>query len=280
MGLFSRPISHRYAKAIVTGASSGIGAAIVDRLLAEGVEVWGTARDLARLPARPRFHAIKLDLADGDAAEHTLRNILQRAGDGGIDLLVNNAGYGVFAPVDGVSFDTWSRQLDAMLTQTIRLALVALGPMRERRRGAIVNVTSLAVEFPIPGMSGYNTAKAGLSAWTTSLAYELAGSGVSAIDLRPGDIRTPFNTGVLHAPTGLSREHPRWAPVWRRFEALHEAAPAPDIVARDLLRALRRGRSGVVRSGSFFQAVLAPLLARLGTLRFNRSTQARYFDLR
>lgn len=272
-------------RAFVTGATGGIGAAIADRLLAEGYEVWATARDAARLTPRPRLHPVTLDLADGAAAERAFLAAQNEAG-GAFDLLVNNAGYGVFGPVESQPFVTWAAQLDALLTQTLRLALLALPAMRARRRGAIVNVSSLAVEFPIPGMSGYNAAKAGLSAWTASLAYELAGSGVIALDLRPGDIRTPFNTAVVQAPAAAPAasaappDASRWAAVWRRFEALHAAAPGPELVAEDLVRALRRGRSGVVRSGSFFQARLAPLLTRLGTERFKHATQARYFDLR
>lgn len=265
-------------RVFLTGASSGIGAAIADRLLADGAEVWGSARDTARLRPRPGFHPVALDLADGPAAERAFLAAQAEAG-GAFDVLINNAGYGVFAPVESVPFDAWAAQLDAMLTQTARLCLLALPAMRSRRSGAIVNITSLAVEFPIPGMSGYNAAKAGLSAWTLSLAYELADTGVIAIDLRPGDIRTPFNTAVQRPPEGAISDA-RWARVWRRFEAMHDVAPGPERVAEDLARALRRGRSGVVRSGSFFQARLAPLLARIGSERLRRAIQARYFDLR
>lgn len=276
----------RYPRAFVTGASSGLGAAFAERLVADGVEVWGTARDAARLGAgaaggggRGKFHAVALDLADGDAAERAFLAAQAEAG-GGFDLLVNNAGYGVFAPVEGQPFAVWAAQLDGMLAQTVRLALLALPAMRARGRGVIVNVSSLAVEFPIPGMSAYNAAKAGLSAWSASLAYELEGSGVAVIDFRPGDFRTPFNTAVVQTPGADAPREERWARVWRRFEHMHDIAPTVDVAADDLAKALRRGRSGVVRTGSFFQARLAPLLARLGSERVRRAVQARYFDLR
>jgi uncharacterized protein len=272
-------LASRYPRAFVTGASSGLGAAFVARLLAEGVEVWGTARDAARLPVCAGFHPVILDLADGDTAARVFAAAQAEAG-GSFDLLINNAGYGVFAPVQAHPFAVWAAQLDAMLTQTIRLAHLALPAMRARGHGAIVNVTSLAVEFPIPGMSGYNAAKAGLSAWSLSLAYELKATGVCVIDFRPGDFRTPFNTAVVQ-PTGLSEtEQTRWDRVWRRFEAMHDAAPLVEVAAVDLVRALQRGRSGVVRTGSFFQAKIAPLLARFSSERLSRAIQARYFDLR
>jgi short-subunit dehydrogenase len=284
MGNQTGDLGARYPRAFVTGASSGLGAAFAERLLMEGVEVWGTARDAARLGelvkrGEGKFHAVALNLSDGDTVERAFLSAQAEAG-GGFDLLVNNAGYGVFAPVEAQPFAVWAEQLDGMLTQTVRLALLALPAMRASGRGAIVNVSSLAVEFPIPGMSGYNAAKAGLSAWSASLAYELAGSGVAVIDFRPGDFRTPFNTAVVQAPGADAPREERWARVWRRFEQMHEIAPTVEVAAGDLAKALRRGRSGVVRTGSFFQARLAPFVARLGSERLRRAVQARYFDLR
>lgn len=270
------PLSPR--RAFVTGAGGGIGSAIVERLLADGCEVWGTARDPGRLPRRTGLHPVALDLADGSTAQNAFLSAQAEAG-GAFDLLVNNAGYGVFGPVESQPFSVWAAQLDTLLAQTIRLTLLALPSMRARRCGAIVNISSLAVEFPIPGMSAYNAAKAGLSAWTQSLAYELENSGVIAIDLRPGDIRTPFNTAVVQ-PSVSPAANDRWTRVWRRFDALHASAPGPERVAEDLVRALRRNRSGLVRSGSFFQARLSPLLARLGSARLRHAVQARYFRLR
>jgi len=263
--------------ALVTGASAGIGAAIAARLLAEGYEVWGSARDTTRLVAKPGFHPLALDLHDGDGVGRAFLTAQREAG-GAFDVVVNNAGYGLFGPVESAPFERWAAQLDAMLAQTIRLSLLALPALRTRRRGAIVNVTSMAVEFPIPGMSGYNAAKAGLSAWTQSQAYELVGSGVLAIDLRPGDIRTSFNAVLVSAVEPAAEG--RWARVRRRFDHMHAVAPHPEQVATDLWCALRRGRSGVVRSGSFFQVRLAPLIARLGSDRLRHAVQARYFDLR
>ncbi|EIP97813.1 short-chain dehydrogenase of unknown substrate specificity [Opitutaceae bacterium TAV1] len=270
---------HRHA--LITGASSGLGRAFAEMLLAEGLTVHGTARDPARLAdlaaAHPgTFHPLALDLADPASIAAAWQTA--NAAAPGIDLLINNAGYGVFAESASIDFAPWRTQLDSLLTNTLSLAHAALRDMLERRPaadGAIVNISSLAAEFPIPGMSGYNAAKAGLSAWTESLAWELRGTGVRVIDFRPGDFRTPFNQAAA-LPADLS---PAWQRVWRRFEAMHAAAPLPAVAVRDLRRALLRRRSGMVRSGSFFQARLAPLLARLGWWRIRHAIQARYFDL-
>ncbi len=271
-------LADRYPTALVTGASAGLGRAFADMLLGEGVRVWGTARNPARLPGRAGLTPVALDLADHAAVEHAFRTADTAAG--GLALVINNAGYGMFGPFVERDFADWRRQCDAMLTQTLHLSHLALRGMLARRRGALVNVSSLAAEFPLPFMSGYNAIKAGLSAFSESLMVEVAGTDVIVIDFRPGDYRTGFNQ-TMHATSGIP---PSTSPAlvsrlqraWSVLEANLRTAPAPERAAADLRRALRRGRSGTVRSGAFFQAKLAPLLARLAPLGLRRAVLARY----
>jgi len=279
----SGQLASRYAHAFVTGASAGLGRAFVEMLLAEGVRVWGTARDVGRLtelamryPAT--FTAVALDLGEPEAAEAAFLRAANSAG-GSFDLLVNNAGYGVFGEFAETDFARWQAQLDQMLLATMRLAHVALRGMRQRGRGCIVNVASLATDFPLPFMSGYNVAKAGLSALSESLIFETRGSGVSVVDFRPGDYRTDFNQAMSTASSAANLSHPKARRAWRALERNLDAAPPPSRAAGDLRRVLLRGRSGTVRSGGFFQAKLAPLLARLVPASVTRAAAARYFDL-
>ncbi|MEY4488360.1 MAG: hypothetical protein RIQ79_868 [Verrucomicrobiota bacterium] len=274
----ARSLASRYPTAFVTGVSAGLGRAFAEALLAEGVRVWGTARDTARLAplaAHPGFTAVALDLADGDGAEAAYAHASAEAG--GFALIINNAGYGVFADAARADAALWHRQLEEMLQSTLRLARLGLRDTQARGSGAIVNISSLAVEFPLPYMSGYNVAKAGLSAWSESIAYEVRGTGVAIIDFRPGDFRTDFNRV---ATRGAGADEPRLDRVWRRLGHNLDVAPPPARAVADLLRALRRGRSGVVRTGSFFQARVAPALARIAPWSWKLAVQARYFDLR
>ncbi len=273
-------VSDLYPTAFVTGASAGLGRAFSAMLLAEGVRVWGTARDpsrLASLAANPAFTAVGLDLADAAAAGSALDHAAVAAG-GAFDLVVQNAGYGAFGEFTATDFAVWQAQLEAMLLTTARLSQTALRGMRAKDRGCLVHVASLAVEFPLPFMSGYNMAKAGLSALSESLIFETRGTGVTVIDFRPGDYRTAFNQ-AMQTTTAAPAADPRLARAWLALESNLEAAPLPVRAAADLRRALRRRRSGVVRSGSFFQARLAPLLARLAPASLVRATTARYFGL-
>jgi short-subunit dehydrogenase len=265
--------------ALVTGASAGLGRAFTEMLLAEGVRVWGTARDAARLAplaSHPNFTAVVLDLQDGKAAEAAFARAEAMAGAVGFDLVINNAGYGVFAGALEADAEVWHAQLEGMLQTTLRLGRLALRGMRARGRGCVVNVSSLAVEFPLPYMSGYNVAKAGLSAWSESLLYELVGTGVRVIDLRPGDFCTDFNRVATQGPGG---DAPAAARVWTCLGKNLDEAPKPALAVADLRRALLARRCGVVRTGSFFQAVIAPFLARFFPWTWRHAVQKKFFNL-
>lgn len=267
---------------MVTGASTGLGLAFVEMLLAEGLAVWGTSRDPARLGARENFHPLALELGDAGEAVRVFREAELAAG--GFDLVVNNAGFGAFGAFAATNFSVWEEQLRVMLVNTARLSHEALRGMLIRRRGALVNISSIAGEFGLPYQAAYNTAKAGLSALSESLVYELRGTGVCVIDFRPGDYRTDFEASVRRPPQDAAlpadpANADRMTRVWRTFAAMMRSGPAPAHAAESLRRALLRGRSTTVRSGRFFQAALGPFLARFGSLALRRRVQEKYFGL-
>lgn len=271
-------VSELYRTAFVTGASTGLGQAFTEMLLADGVRVWGTSRDALRLAALAQrfpntFTPVTLDLRDGTAAEATFRRFDASAK---FDLAINNAGYGVFGSFVGTEFSHWQEQMEVMLVNTARLSHAAMGEMLSKDYGALVNISSLAAEFPLPFQSAYNVAKAGLTALSESLMIEAAGTGVVVLDVRPGDYRTDFETSVRRPnnkpPARVSR-------AWTAFEAMMRTGPQPAHAAAALRRALLTRKSGTVRTGRFFQAVLGPFLARFGSLPLRRRVQARYYDV-
>lgn len=272
-------LSSRYRTAFITGASTGLGLAFAEMLLREGVKVWGTARDPGRLPARAGFSPVRLDLADGERAEAAFREAERAAG--GFDLVVNNAGFGVFGAYAPTEFEVWEEQFRVMFINTARLSHLALRGMFLRKRGALVNISSIAGEFSLPYQPAYNAVKAGLSALSESLMYEVKGTGIIVIDFRPGDYRTDFESSVRR-PDQLALDPlnaGRMARAWTSFGAMMRSGPPPAHAAESLRRALLRGRSGTVRTGRFFQAVLAPFMARLGSLALKRRIQEGYFGL-
>lgn len=266
----------RYRTALVTGAGSGLGAAFTASLLAEGVEVWGTSRHPEMLAARAGFHPLPLDLASDASVDAAW--IAAETGSGGIDLLINNAGASVFGDADQVSADAWERHTRILLLGPVRLALHAWPAMRARGGGAIVQVTSMAAELPVPYLDVYNAGKAALGAFSETLAMHAKGSGVLILDFRPGDYRTAFNDAMRPPQERLQNDR-RARRVWSRLEELRQAAPPPERAAADLARALRRGRSGVVRSGPFFQIHVARWGNRLLPARCMRWLRGLYFRL-
>lgn len=277
-------LSTQYRTAFVTGASTGLGRAFAEMLLAEGVRVWGTARDAARLTEIAARHpgaftAVALELRDGAAAEAAFLTADRAAG--GFDIVINNAGYGVFGDFAGTDFAVWEEQMQVMMINTARLAHAAIGRMRQRavagKRCVLVNISSLAAEFPLPYQSAYNVCKAGLTALNESLMIECAGSNVAILDVRPGDYRTDFEGSVRRPPQAAADA--RMIRAWAAFERMMQSGPAPEHAAQALRRALARGRSGTVRTGRFFQAVIAPFIARFGSLALKRRIQASYFDI-
>lgn len=268
-------LAQRYPKALVTGVTSGLGAAFCDMLLEAGVEVWGTSRDATRVPQRDGLHAVALDLADGASFSHFMKAMAPVFPE--LHLVVNNAGNGIYNRFDCLTPDDIGEQLRVLLHGPIAICHAVATPMLVRGHGAVVNVASLAREFPLPYFSLYNAAKAGLSNVTRSLQTEWADAGVIAIDFQPGDYQTRFNDDAAR-PESMELD-PRLEKAWLELEAHLAQAPKPHQAAEDLKRALLRGRSGTVRSGTFFQATLAPFLARFGSWRLIERCLRRYYGL-
>jgi NAD(P)-dependent dehydrogenase (short-subunit alcohol dehydrogenase family) len=272
------PLNRIHRTALVTGASTGLGLAITEMLLREDVRVWGTSRDKARLAnlaaAYPdTFTPIHLDLCE-DKVDATYRWVDHLAD--GLDLVVNNAGFGVFAEYSVPDFAVWEEQLRVMLLQPARLAYRATRSMRLRGHGAVVNISSLAAEFPLPFQPAYNMAKAGLTALSESLMIEYAETGIVIYDVRPGDYRTDFESSVRRPQPEMND---RMKKAWAAFEKMMRSGPPPEHAAKALHRALLRHRSATLRIGRPFQAIVAPLLARLAPLPLRRHFQASYFDV-
>src|SRR5213593_4444263 len=196
----------------ITGASSGIGLAIAKLLVAEGHEVWGTSRNLERVPKMPRCHPMCLDLTDPLSIEQAFNAALAEAGY--FDVLINNAGAGHFDPAELVPMETITSQFQILVFGQIQLMQLALRHMQARGEGLIINVTSLASRLPVPFMAAYNAAQAALAVFTMSIQLELGDSRVHIIDLQPGDISTEFNQGVIQSAKTDSYYDAKIAKTW------------------------------------------------------------------
>jgi hypothetical protein len=216
--------------ALVTGATTGIGNAFARRLASEGYGLVLVSRDVARLSEvasslRGR-HGVEVEVLAADLSDRgQLERVACRLRDGSrpVDLLVSNAGYGAGKPFLSSDVSEEERMLNVLARAVLVLSRAAAPGMVARGRGTIVTVSSVAGYLP---GGTYAAAKAWATTFSTSLAGELAGTGVTATALCPGYVRTEF-----HARAGMETSHlPGWA--W---------LDADRLVAR-CLADVRRGR--------------------------------------
>ncbi|VEG51514.1 short-chain dehydrogenase/reductase SDR [Mycolicibacterium aurum] len=183
--------------AVVTGASSGIGADLARELAARGQGVTLVARredrlrELAdELSGPVRVEVIACDVADPAARADLLAEVQRRGLT--VDILVNNAGLGTVGPVVDSTPEAEIQQVRVNVEAVIDLSTRAVAQMVPRGRGAILNVGSTAGFQPFPGQSGYAATKAFVRSYTDGLRGELAGTGVTVAALHPGPVRTEF----------------------------------------------------------------------------------------
>jgi NAD(P)-dependent dehydrogenase (short-subunit alcohol dehydrogenase family) len=260
----------------LTGASSGIGRAAAERLAQAGYEVWATARDVTRLPRHPRLHPLALDLEQPASIDAAWRQALAEAGH--IDILVQNAGAGIFGAIEDVTPEEAARQWQVLVEGPLRLLRLAAAHMRPRRAGTIVGVSSLAAEMPLPFATHYSAGKAALSALLGGLEMELKPFGVRVVDLRPGEIRTAFNDRIAPALPAGSAYAPWTAAAWKEALSLMDGAPGPELAARAIQAVIERPRT-VARCGTFFQARLGALGVRLLSRSLLLDSIRRYYRL-
>jgi len=264
-------------KIFVTGASSGIGLAIARLLASEGHEVWGTSRDLRRMPKLPGCHPLQLDLADRQSIEQAFNLALAEAGY--FDVLINNAGAGHFDPAELLPMETIMSQFQILVFGQIELMQLALGHMHTRGEGLIINVTSLASRLPVPFMAAYNAAKAALASFTMSIQLEIGASRVQIVDLQPADIRTEFNERVTRS-AAVERYEAKLAKTWQASERNMKNAPSPDLVARHVLKLITTAQPPPrVTVGDVFQSKIAPVIFRFLPQRIRIWGLKRYYGI-
>src|SRR5947208_1789123 len=212
----------------LTGASSGIGLATARALIAQGHEIWGTSRNLERIPKVPRLHPMRLDLGDPRSVEEAFNLALAEAGH--FDVLINNAGSGHFGPAENLSEKEIASQFQILVFGHLQLLQLALRAMQARGEGLVINVTSLAGRLPVPFMAAYNAAKAAMASFTMSIQLELPDSRVRIVDLQPGDICTDFNDAVTKSDQRGPRYEARLAKTWNTVERNMKKATKPDMI--------------------------------------------------
>ena len=181
--------------ALVTGASRGIGAAIAQELASRGYRVIGTATTDGgaekigqALSAHEGCRGVNLNVTDGAAVDALIDSIVKN--DGGLHVLVNNAGITRDTLAMRMKDDDWDAVIDTNLKAVFRVSRTAIRPMMKQRFGRIINITSVVGASGNPGQANYAAAKAGVAGMTRALARELGSRGITVNCVAPGFIAT------------------------------------------------------------------------------------------
>ncbi len=189
--------------AVVTGASSGIGLAFSKYLADRGARVYGFARgndrlEQAREEVGSAFHPIRCDVREEDQVRSAFDDVVADAG--GLNVLINNAGLGVFGPVDEMASRDWDQQIDTNIRGVFLCTKAVVPEMKKQNEasgfgGHIVNIASIAGRIGNPNLSAYNASKFAVRGFTESTMLELRSDGIKVTGVYPGSIRTSFSSG-------------------------------------------------------------------------------------
>jgi NAD(P)-dependent dehydrogenase (short-subunit alcohol dehydrogenase family) len=251
--------------ALITGCSSGIGRALADAFKSAGYEVWASARkaeDVAALTAAG-FTAVQLDVNDGPALEQLSERINQQRG--GLDVLINNAGYGAMGPLLDGGVPAMQRQFETNVFAIVGVTR-AMFPVLRRARGLVVNIGSVSGVLVTPFAGAYCASKAAVHALSDALRMELAPFGVRVMEVQPGAIASSFAKNAGHEAEQLITEQSPWWPLREGIRARAKASqdkptPASEFAA-GLLKAVQQNKPPrLVRLGNGSRAL--PLMAGL-----------------
>lgn len=173
--------------AIVTGGTSGIGRATALALQADGYTVYELSRRAEGMPDIPHIVA---DITKEETLQSAVAQVM--AAEGRIDLVVNNAGFGISGAIEFTTTEGAKRLFDTLFFGMVRMNRCVIPIMRQQGHGRIVNISSVAAPVPIPFQAYYSAGKSAINAYTMALANELRPFGVTVCAVMPGDIRTGF----------------------------------------------------------------------------------------
>ncbi len=200
--------------AIVTGSSSGIGYETALVLARNGFRTYATMRNLDKAKSlldtakkeKLALYTIKLDVTDERSVNNAIKTIKSDAGR--IDVLVNNAGYGVIGALEDLSMDEIKAQYETNVFGLIRVTQAVLPTMREQKSGIIVNISSIGGKMAMPLSSPYIATKFAVEGLSESIAYDLEKFGIKVVIIEPGAIKTNFDSGMIVAKKNQSPNSP------------------------------------------------------------------------
>jgi NAD(P)-dependent dehydrogenase (short-subunit alcohol dehydrogenase family) len=261
--------------ALVTGASSGMGKSIARRLIEDGYQVYVAARsvdrmqDLAKLGAQP----LRMDVSKDEEIVAGVETILTETG--GVDLLVNNAGFGLYGPIEEIGMDEARYQFEVNVFGAARLTQLLLPAMRARRAGTIVNVTSMGGKIYSVLGGWYHATKHALEGWSDCLRIEVAEFGIKVVIVEPGVIETGFGDAATDSIVKRSANGPYGRLVRMVTKSLKNTygqgtGTSPDVIAEVISKAVADRHPRTRYAAGKFARMLIGMRTWLGDRMFDR----------
>ena len=233
--------------AIVTGSSGGIGYETALVLARNGFRTYATMRNLEKAKAisdiskseKLSLHTIKLDVTDEKSVNDAIKTIKSDAGR--IDVLVNNAGYGLFGSLEDLLMSEIKAQYETNVFGLIRVTQAVLPIMREQKSGIIVNISSIGGKMAMPLSSPYIGTKFAVEGLSESIAYDLEPFGIKVVIIEPGAIKTNFDTGMVVAQKNQNPSSPYYKSMQKLQSSLNSIVKngtPPTKVAEVILNAI------------------------------------------
>ncbi|NLS77155.1 MAG: SDR family oxidoreductase [Chloroflexi bacterium] len=216
---------------LITGVSSGMGKVCAEHLAARGHRVYGASRKPEALSSQPGFRPIRMDVTDDASVAAGVAEVLAEAGR--IDVLVNNAGWGISGPIEDTTIPEAQALFETNFFGVLRTCRAVLPIMRRQGSGRIINIGSLGGRIGVPYQGIYTATKFALEGLTETLRAEVRACGLTASIIEPGDFHTGFtgNRRVVQACNPSSHYWPSFQKVMRVVESDETHGSDPALVA-------------------------------------------------
>ena len=225
----------------ITGASSGFGRAVAAHLAKRGHTVYGTSRS-PKSDITDGVQMLRMDVRSPESVDAAVDSVIRR--EGHIDVLINNAGMGIAGAAELASPDDIRLQMETNFIGCTNVCRAVLRYMRPRRKGLIINISSIAGIFSIPYQGLYSASKFAIEGYSQALAMETSRFGINVVIIAPGDFNTGFTSARRLCPeTASSPDYSAsFARVRANFERDELRGGSPDMLARRICRIIESRR--------------------------------------
>lgn len=255
---------------LITGASSGIGLKAALDLAARGHIVYGGARRVDEMKpiVRAGGHALALDVTDETSMTDVITQIMDA--EGRIDVLVNNAGYGLYGPVEEIPLSTARHQIEVNIFGLARMAQLVLPIMRQQKSGTIINMSSVGGAIYIPLGAWYHATKHAVEGFSDALRVETAQFGINVALICPGGIQTEFNSVLRDSLSKYANSGPYAKLAQGIIKSTDIKGSNPSVISNVIIKAVESDRPKTRYRAGKYSVILLILRRLLSDRMFDR----------